>query len=72
MKINITIDIAKQGQTARFYDQKSIYMRFSYCTHEEFGEWCNNNAERLQRICNKWSWTYDIGHSDKVIYITKD
>ena len=62
MKINVTFE-----KTARFWWQGQaltlkIWLRFTECTYDEFHEWIDNNEERLK------GKSYDIGHSDKVIY----
>jgi|19_taG_2_1085344.scaffolds.fasta_scaffold309682_1 hypothetical protein len=62
MKISVTFE-----KTARFWGQGQepslkIWMRFTECTYDEFHEWIDSNEERLE------GKSYDIGHSDKVIY----
>jgi len=61
MKINVTFE----KESNRIERKKlRIWMHFTHCTHEEFGEWREKNATRLQSM----RLSYDIGHMDKVIY----
>ena len=41
-----------------------IWMRFTECSYEQFHDYLDKHSERLQKM----RLTYDVGHSDKVIY----
>lgn len=72
MKLNINIDIERNLVKGHFRNNPTIYLRFTYCTYEEFYEWLDKNTERLTKICNKWNWSYDVGYGDQGIKISKN
>lgn len=73
MKINMSIDIEPErvAKVGWFSNGANIYLRFTYCTYEEFYEWLEKNSKRMQSICEKWGWVYDVGYGDKGIKFSK-
>jgi len=51
-------------QTSRIW----IYFKGS---HEDFYKWLDPMLEKINTLCVKYDWNYDIGYSDQVIYLTK-
>lgn len=65
--MKITIIFSKKSRYEGFSLRLKIWIKFTYCTHEEFYRWLDSNENRLKNI----KMDYDIGYSDKVIYFSR-
>ncbi len=69
--MKLQIELEGRDTFRGFRNGPNIYLRFTYCNYEQFYAWLEKNSPRMQSMCQKYGWTYDVGHGDMGIKFSK-